>query len=91
MPQGALAHGLVNQVVAPDALDDAVRALAEKIAAKPAWRDRRWQARLLRTDRGERRGARIRWRPTKSPATLFAADTQEGIDAFLQKRTPRWS
>jgi enoyl-CoA hydratase/carnithine racemase len=32
----ALAHGVVSRVVAPEALDDTVREMAEKIAAAPA-------------------------------------------------------
>lgn len=87
--QSALAHGLVNQVVAPDALDAAMHALAEKIAAKP---------RSALAD-----GKRVFYEQIEMNAegayslaadeitrSLFTAEAQEGIDAFLQKRAPRW-
>jgi enoyl-CoA hydratase/carnithine racemase len=88
--QGALEQGLVNQVVAPDELDRAVRTLAGKIAAKP---------RLAIAD-----GKRVFYEQIELNAegayslaademtrAIFSAETREGIDAFMQKRPPRWS
>jgi enoyl-CoA hydratase/carnithine racemase len=88
--QDALAQGLVNQVVAPDALDEAVRALAEKIAAKPrgaiADGKRVFYEQIELNAEGAYSVA-----ADEITRNLFSADTQEGLDAFLQKRPPRWS
>jgi enoyl-CoA hydratase/carnithine racemase len=88
--QGALAQGLVNQVVAPDALDAAVRALAEKIAAKPrgaiADGKRVFYEQIELNAEGAYSVA-----ADEITRNLFCTDTQEGLDAFLQKRPPRWS
>jgi enoyl-CoA hydratase/carnithine racemase len=81
--------GLVNRVVAPDALDAEVEALARLIASKsPA---------AIAT------GKRVFYRQLEMPlgdAYAFAGhaiacdfageDGQEGVDAFLGKRPPRW-
>lgn len=85
----ALARGLVNQVVAPEALAEATRALAETIAAK-----------LPSAIRG---GKQLFYRQLEvgldeayAMATehmvcgLTDEDTREGIDAFIEKRRPRW-
>jgi enoyl-CoA hydratase/carnithine racemase len=88
--QGALAHGLVNQVVAPDALDAAVRALAEKIAAKPRGAIAEGKRVFYEQIEMNAEGA-YSLAAGEITRNLFTADTQEGLDAFLQKRPPRWS
>jgi enoyl-CoA hydratase/carnithine racemase len=87
---GALAHGLVNQVVAPDALDAAVRALAAKIAAKPRGAIADGKRLFYEQIEMNAEGA-YSLAADEITRNLFAAETQEGIDAFLQKRPPRWS
>jgi enoyl-CoA hydratase/carnithine racemase len=81
--------GLVNRVVAPDALDAEVEALARLIASKsPA---------AIAT------GKRVFYRQLEMPleeayavagraiaADFVGEDGQEGVDAFLGKRAPRW-
>ncbi len=86
----ALAQGLVNQVVAPDALDEAVQSLAAKILSKPrvAIADgKRVFYEQIEVDTE----AAYSIAADEMTRNLFAADTREGIDAFLQKRPPRWS
>ena len=85
----ALAWGLVNRVVPPDALSSAVDALVGKIVAgAPA--AIRLQKELM-----------IRWRSTdlltaveygvNAFALSYASpDAREGLRAFLEKRAPRW-
>ncbi len=88
--QDALAHGLVNHVVAPDALDAAVRALAEKIAAKPRGAIADGKRVFYEQVEMNAEGA-YSLAADEITCNLFASETQEGIDAFLHKRAPRWS
>jgi enoyl-CoA hydratase/carnithine racemase len=85
----ALRYGLVNRVVEPQALDETIAALASTILAKPA-------AAIAAGKRAfyEQLDARL---PdayaiaTKAMAcNLMTSEVAEGIDAFLQKRKPRW-
>ena len=82
-------YGLVNQVVEPQALDAAVQALAEKIAAK--------------LPNAVRMGKQLFYRQLNQPldvayqmasetitCNFLAADTLEGVDAFIEKRKPNW-
>ena len=85
----ALAFGLVNRVVEDDALEDAALALARRIAGHSpltiAIGKRAFYAQIdrdlddaydLATDAMTR--------------NMLARDAEEGIDAFLEKRTPQW-
>jgi enoyl-CoA hydratase/carnithine racemase len=85
----ALAWGLVNQVVPADRLHDASLALAAKIAA------------ASRTVVGIGKAAfyaqvdldaKAAYAYAKEVMTMnaLASDAREGIDAFLEKRTPVW-
>jgi len=88
--ESALAYGLVNRVVPPDGLDAAVHALAAKIASRP-------RAALADGKRVFYEQIELNAESAYSVAAdemarnLFSPGTQEGIDAFLQKRPPRWS
>jgi enoyl-CoA hydratase/carnithine racemase len=88
--EGALAHGLVNQVVAPEALDGAVRALAEKIAAKPRGAIAEGKRVFYEQIELNTEGA-YSLAADDITRSLFASETKEGIEAFLQKRAPRWA
>jgi enoyl-CoA hydratase/carnithine racemase len=87
--ESACALGLVNRVVAADALDDAVAALAEDIAGK--------------SPVAVRAGKRLFYRQLALPLAeaydlasdvmaenLMAEDAAEGIDAFFERRPPVW-
>ena len=81
--------GLVNRVVAPEALDAEVEALARTIASKSA-------AAIAS-------GKRLFYRQLEQPlgdayavagraiaGDFFTDDGKEGVDAFLARRVPRW-
>ena len=86
----AQAIGLVNRVVAPDALDAAVDGLARLIASKsPA---------------AIASGKKVFYQQLEMPlgqayafaghviaCDFFGEDGKEGVDAFLSKRAPRWN
>jgi enoyl-CoA hydratase/carnithine racemase len=82
--------GLVNRVVAPEALDDEVAALADKIASK--------SGRVLRIGkeafyRQLEMGVSDAYRYTAEVMTrnMMEDDAAEGIGAFIEKRDPKWS
>lgn len=87
--QEALAKGLVNQVVAPEALEETTLELARTIAAKPP-------AAIQEGKRLFYRQLEMRLDDAYAEAAEFMVcnlaepDTQEGIDAFIDKRPPRW-
>jgi len=85
----ARAIGLVNRVVAPERLDDEVRALARQVAAKLAaaiaiGKEAFYRQAELGLDAAYAYTAEVM---TKN---MLARDTEEGIDAFLEKRPPKW-
>jgi len=88
--QQALVQGLLNHVVAPDALDEAVRSLAARILAKP-------RAAIADGKRAFYEQIEVDAEAAYSIAAdemtrnLISPDTREGIDAFLEKRAPNWS
>lgn len=81
--------GLVNQVVAPDALEAAVGELAAKLAAKSAHALRLGKAAFYRqlevgvSDAYALAG-------TTMADNMMDRDAAEGIDAFIEKRAPSW-
>jgi len=86
----AVEWGLVNEAVAPDALDATVTALATRIAeaspmvlalGKRAFYD---QAGLSQSDAYALAG-------TVMTGNALTADAREGISAFLDKRSPTWT
>ena len=85
----AAALGLVNRVVAPEALDDAVAALARQLAAKPREAVRVGKA-LFYRQLARPLGEAYLDAGAVMADNLLDADAVEGIDAFLAKRPPRF-
>ena len=88
-PEEALAGGLVNQVVAPDALQDAARdiaaALARKSRAVLALGKKAFYDQLtMPLDEAYRHTSKV------IVNNMMMEDAQEGICAFLDKRKARW-
>ena len=81
--------GLVNRVVAPDRLDDEVRALAGQIAQKLGLAVAIGKEAFYRQ---AELGLEAAYAYTGEVMTknMLARDTEEGIDAFLAKRPPPW-
>jgi enoyl-CoA hydratase/carnithine racemase len=85
----ALEWGLVNRVVPADHLEDAVTGLVEKIArSSPLTVGIGKEAFYAQVELDEHRAYDL----TKSVMAMnsTAADAQEGICAFLEKRQPNW-
>jgi enoyl-CoA hydratase/carnithine racemase len=85
----ALEWGLVNRVVPSDQLDDAVAELVERIArSSPLTVGIGKEAFYAQVELDEHRAYDL----TKSVMAMnsTAADAQEGICAFLEKRQPNW-
>ncbi|HWH21589.1 MAG TPA: enoyl-CoA hydratase-related protein, partial [Solirubrobacterales bacterium] len=85
----ALDWGLVNQVVPAEQLDHAVEHLTEAIARSSSYTVALGkQAFYDQVDRAESDA----YEHTKVVMTenAMAADAQEGMTAFLQKRAPNW-
>jgi enoyl-CoA hydratase/carnithine racemase len=88
--QTALDWGLVNRVVPAERLEEAVAELVEKIAASsPLTVGIGKEAFYEQVELDEHRAYDL----TKSVMAMnsLAADAQEGICAFLEKRRPSWS
>jgi len=86
----ALANGLVNRVVAPEALESETRALADTIvASSPFVIGLGKQAFYRQLDMPQSQA----YAYTQEVMSLnaMAADANEGICAFLEKRPARWS
>jgi enoyl-CoA hydratase/carnithine racemase len=87
--EAAHALGLVNKVVAPEALDGAVAELACKIMAKsPLTLEIGKEAFYRQLDLGiveaYAHASEVMTR------NMLARDAEEGIDAFLARRPPKW-
>ena len=86
---GALASGLVNRVVPAEELDAATAALAARIAeASPPVVEVGKQAFYRQLEIPQADAYELTRQVMASAAA--AADAQEGIAAFLEKRPPRW-
>jgi enoyl-CoA hydratase/carnithine racemase len=86
----AQAWGLVNDVVEPNGLDEAVASLAGRIAeASPmvlALGKRAFYAQL-----GLHQGTAYELAGATMTANAATEDAREGIAAFLDKRSPTWT
>ena len=81
--------GLVNRVVPADRLDDAVNELARTIAAKsPLVLKIGKEAFYRQAELGL--DAAYAYTSEIMVTNMLARDAEEGIDAFLQKRSPKW-
>ncbi|MGH6968204.1 MAG: enoyl-CoA hydratase-related protein, partial [Stellaceae bacterium] len=81
--------GLVNRVVPTDRLDDAVIELARAIAAKSPLvlkigKEAFYRQAELGLDEAYTYTSEV------MVANMMARDAEEGIDAFLEKRAPKW-
>lgn len=85
----ALAQGLVNRVVPAAQLDDAVNALAEAIKSKPANAIAMGKALFYRQVEMPLAQAYEAAAGTMA-CNFMAPEVAEGVDAFMQKRKPRW-
>jgi enoyl-CoA hydratase/carnithine racemase len=87
--QQALAWGLINRVVSAEQLDDAVREFTDAIVASSSMTVRLGKEAFYRQLSMNEKAA---YEIATETMTFNAQtpDAQEGMSAFLQKRTPRW-
>ncbi|MEZ5534538.1 MAG: enoyl-CoA hydratase [Thiolinea sp.] len=82
-------YGLVNRVVAPEALDETVLELAEKIASKPPAAIQMGKELFYQQLNKPLAEAYAQASETIT-CNMLLEDTLEGVDAFLEKRKPDW-
>lgn len=82
--------GLVNDVVAPDELDQVVANLATEIASKSGAALRFGKSQFYRQHEMELEQA-YGFASDGLVVNLMGKDAQEGVEAFLSKRKPDWS
>ena len=82
--------GLVNRVVPGSELAAATTALANTIAAKPAVAVRTGKALFYKQLRMDLADAYLEAGEAMA-CNMMAEDTVEGVDAFIEKRRPRWA
>lgn len=85
----AVRDGLINRAVPEDRLDAEVARLAERIVANPrvaidAGKKLFYRQLELDLDAAYDYAGRV------MAENMMAADTREGVAAFLEKREPRW-
>ncbi len=85
----ALEYGLLNRVVAPERLDAEVEALARSIAANPPVAVETGKRMFYRQLELDLVGA-YRYAGEVMACNMMAEDAIEGIEAFLEKREPKW-
>jgi enoyl-CoA hydratase/carnithine racemase len=88
--QQALDWGLVNRVVAPDALDTATAELAGKVAGK-SLAILALGRRSFFTAEDLPLGQSLEFLAGQLSLNVMAEDTAEGVTAFLEKRAPKWA
>ncbi|MFV2033170.1 MAG: enoyl-CoA hydratase [Gammaproteobacteria bacterium] len=88
--QTALDYGLVNQVVAHDELEQATRAVAQKIVAKSPLSISLGKQMFYRQLDMELAEA-YEFAGERMTCNMDSEDAREGIDAFIDKRKARWS
>jgi enoyl-CoA hydratase/carnithine racemase len=86
----ALAYGMVNEVVSPDALIGSAMTLAQRIAENAPISVRE-SLKLARASMDSNEDAL--WQASNNAAmrVMTSADAQEGPRAFMEKRPPNWS
>jgi len=85
----ALSLGLVNRLVEPDQASDAAIALAEQIAANAplaVWESRK----VVLASAWEDEDTLRKMTAEGFGRVLSSEDTTEGLNAFIEKRTPNW-
>ncbi len=87
--QEMMNYGFVNEVVAPDKLEEAVQALADHISAKSPIALRRMKAVASETH-GQTTADALRHEQIIFRQHLRSADMAEGLSAFQEKRTPKF-
>ena len=85
----AQAYGLINEVVNDDELQRATTALARKIAAKSPLAIRLGKQMFYRQLAMDLSAA-YAFAGEKMACNMDSEDAREGIDAFIEKRTPQW-
>lgn len=85
----ARGYGLVNRVAEDDALDEATMALARKLAGKSSYtlaigKEAFYRQAEMPLDDAYRYASEV------MVTNMMARDAEEGIDAFLDKREPKW-
>lgn len=87
--QTALARGLVNRVVAPDALDDAVDSLIASICRKPAAAIAAGKGLFYRqVEMGIEAAYQLAGQTMA--CNMMDESALEGVQAFIEKRPPAW-
>lgn len=86
----ALAWGLVNRVVEPEAVESAARALAARIASKSRGAVELGLRTFYRQVEMSLEEA-YAFASERMACNMDSDDAREGIDAFLEKRSPRWN
>jgi enoyl-CoA hydratase/carnithine racemase len=81
--------GLVNRVVSPGTEREAAIALAEKVALKSAYTVKLGKEAFYRQAEMSLAGA-YRYAAEIMTENMMARDAEEGINAFIEKRTPTW-
>ena len=81
--------GLINRVVAAGAERDAAIALAQKVALKSAYTIKLGKEAFYRQAEMNRADA-YRYAAEVMTENMMARDAEEGIGAFIEKRTPKW-
>ncbi|HPE61853.1 MAG: enoyl-CoA hydratase [Thiothrix sp.] len=85
----AAAIGLINQAVAPEALDGSVQALADTIASKSSMTLKTGkQAFYRQLEMGLAEA--YAYTADVMVENMLKADAEEGINAFVEKRQPHW-
>jgi 2-(1,2-epoxy-1,2-dihydrophenyl)acetyl-CoA isomerase len=88
--KAAMSMGLVSRVVAPARLMDAALALAERIVVNPA-RALRLSKRLLREGQQQRLAGVLELSAAFQALAHETRDHAEALDAFFEKRPPRFT